>query len=152
MAIATYLHGDKERLIQIIINLKNNPVKNTESGSIAVATDYKAGTLTITVEDTGRGIPKELQSKIFGSFFQLNRNDINHPGLGLGLSIVQSLATMMKDTIELHSKEGEGTTFNIRIPMEEAEREAEIEPKTKVFKWVSMILHKCLTGKLKESE
>ncbi|MCH9630478.1 MAG: Adaptive-response sensory-kinase SasA [Chlamydiia bacterium] len=73
-------------------------------------------TLVISVADTGRGIPKDQQSKIFTQFFQTKKSDVGS-GLGLGLSICKKYLDMMGGTITFVSEEGKGTTFTCKIPM-----------------------------------
>ena len=72
----------------------------------------------ITVEDTGIGIAKEEQSKIFERFYRTDKTRNRETGgTGLGLAITNSAIHMHNGEIKLHSVEGEGTTFTIRVPL-----------------------------------
>ena len=121
---------DEVRLRQILINLVGNAVKFTENGFINVSA---SGTfpkkpdsqleLKIEVEDSGIGIPKDQQEKIFEAFDQATGQKIkDFGGTGLGLSLSQRLVTMMGGTITVISECGKGATFRIVLP------EVEIAP------------------------
>ncbi|HVN58255.1 MAG TPA: ATP-binding protein [Bacteroidales bacterium] len=124
-----FLYIDSDRMRQIILNLLGNAVKFTEKGEIRlkvraenpVTIEKEVGghseviDLTIEVSDTGKGIPDEFQSEIFGSFTQVkSRTSVS--GTGLGLAISKQLLAIMNGTIEVRSKLGEGSTFTINIP------------------------------------
>ena len=107
---------DNGRIQQVITNFTTNAVKYTHQGHIKVGYRYEDGTLYVYCEDTGAGIPKEHQKKIFERFVKLN--DFIQ-GTGLGLSICQAIATACNGEIGVESEgEGRGSTFWIRIPCE----------------------------------
>lgn len=116
--------GDPNRLRQIILNLCSNAVKFTEAGSVTIsvachATDEPATeSVVVTVSDSGIGIAPEKQDKIFEKFVQADTS-INRKfgGSGLGLSIVKSLVTLMRGTIEVQSKAGLGSRFIVDVPL-----------------------------------
>lgn len=113
------LIGDKDRLVQIIINLTGNAVKFTEKGSVDVNVK-RAGqdAWNIIVQDTGRGIPRHMQDSIFKPFEQVDDTYTrNTGGTGLGLSIVRLLTDLMEGQISLDSAVGVGSTFTIQLPM-----------------------------------
>lgn len=110
------LFGDKERIIQVGDNLLSNAVKFTESGSVALKMNYRDGNLHIVVEDTGSGMSREEQARIFNAFEQLP-NAASQEGFGLGLSIVQRIVDMLKGTIDVESMRGKGTRFLVSLPM-----------------------------------
>ena len=88
------LNGDKRRLMQVLLNLVKNALKFTTQGSISVAFAYdcKKCLLVGHVRDTGVGIEKEDQSKLFTRFGKLLRSaEMNHEGIGLGLTIVKQI-------------------------------------------------------------
>jgi signal transduction histidine kinase len=114
---------DPLRVGQILVNLLENAVKYTDTGSILLAVDFHAGKgrkLIFTVRDTGVGIPKNKLHSIFKPFVQGQSYDTrNYGGVGLGLSIVQELVDLMKGKIVLNSTVGVGSTFAVTIPLEE---------------------------------
>jgi len=117
------LNGDAARLQQILVNLVNNAVKFTEQGSVSVRLfypdPYRWG---IEVADTGPGIPEAEIAHIFDSFRQVEGAATRlHGGIGLGLSIVKQLVTLMSGDIKVKSMLGEGTTFTITLPLVTAE-------------------------------
>lgn len=106
---------DQKKVQQIVRNLVSNALKyRRERTVVSICGDLD---LLISVEDDGRGIPKEGQEIIFERFVRLKdkkRSDL--PGLGLGLTGVKTLVEAMKGEIILESREGIGTRFTIRIP------------------------------------
>ena len=108
---------DVARIQQVITNFVTNAVKYTHEGHIKVGYRYEeSGDLYIYCEDTGAGIPKEHQAKIFERFVKLN--DFIQ-GTGLGLSICKAIADACQGEIGVDSEgEGHGSTFWIRIPCE----------------------------------
>ena len=79
--------GDKDRIISIGSNLLSNAIKFTKSGTITLSTDYKDGMFMLSVSDTGTGMTKEQQQRIFTPFERLG-NAVTEDGFGLGLAIV----------------------------------------------------------------
>ena len=119
-----HLLGDELRIRQIMINLLNNAVKYTDSGSVELDVSMSDKTenslsLCIKVTDTGIGIKEEDMSLIFGDFQRIDEEH-NHKveGTGLGLSIVKRMIGLMNGHIEVSSKYGEGSVFTAYIPQE----------------------------------
>ncbi|MFA6500068.1 MAG: response regulator, partial [Desulfurivibrionaceae bacterium] len=120
------LVGDPTRLRQIITNLVGNALKFTTAGSVSIkvtrALDVAAavpGTLPIRVEveDTGIGIPKEAQARLFQSFTQLDGSYTRqYGGTGLGLTICKQLVEMMHGTLGVESEPGRGSNFQFMLP------------------------------------
>ncbi|MCD6551461.1 HAMP domain-containing sensor histidine kinase [Thermotoga sp.] len=104
-----FVEVEKDVLRVVLENLIDNAIKFTEKGEVIVGA-HDDGRLTIYVKDTGPGIPKREQKKIFERFYRLSRNT---EGSGLGLSIVKELATRLKAKIILESEEGKGSTFKL---------------------------------------
>ncbi len=111
------VEGDPGRLRQVITNLVNNAIKFTEKGEVVVAVrpaesdDQRVG-LVFEVEDTGIGIPTGRIGDLFLPFTQADASTTRRfGGTGLGLSIVKSLVERMGGTLEVESREGEGSVF-----------------------------------------
>lgn len=111
---------DKERIIQIGNNLLSNAIKFTEEGGVSLTTDYTNGLLTLIVEDTGTGMTKDEQKRVFDAFERLS-NAAAKDGFGLGLAIVHNIVTMLSGKIHLNSEKGKGSRFTVEIPMQKAD-------------------------------
>ena len=103
---------DDLRLRQIIVNLVGNAIKFTNHGNVLLSASWTDGILKVSVQDTGCGIAKACQEKIFKAFEKLK----NEPGSGLGLSIVKHLVENMDGRIALESSEGRGSRFDVVLP------------------------------------
>ncbi|MCP5142656.1 MAG: response regulator [Gammaproteobacteria bacterium] len=109
--------GDPLRLRQVLLNLVSNAIKFTEHGSVTVnvvpeSWEPDGVRVRLTVCDTGIGIPRSAQGKLFESFSQVDGNSTRrHQGTGLGLAISRSLARLMGGDAGLHSTEGKGSSF-----------------------------------------
>lgn len=131
-AIPEFLIGDKLRLSQIIMNLVSNALKFTKNGEVIIAADLKRVEgkihfIEFKVKDTGIGIAKEHQDKVFDKFVQIERKEEDYQGTGLGLSIVSSLVKLFDSEIYLESEENVGTTFSFTIGFEfDEDKSAEI--------------------------
>jgi len=114
------LYADEDKLSQIMINLLDNAIRFTpRGGSIRVEASQKDKEVTISVSDTGIGIPKEAIPRIFERFYRVDRARSREAGgTGLGLSIVKNLVKAHKGRIEVESEEGQGTKFAIILPNE----------------------------------
>jgi signal transduction histidine kinase len=120
MDVPEELYGDAERIRQIINNLVDNAIKFTREGQIHVAVySEESDALVIEVSDSGIGISAEDRDKIFDSFWQVDGSmtrDVNR-GVGLGLSIVRKLVTLMDGTISVEANTpAPGTTFKVALP------------------------------------
>jgi len=120
-----YVIGDKLRMNQVLLNLLSNSVKFTGTDgkiSLTIAqkkTSEEMLSVTFIVQDTGIGMTREYLDKIFTPFEQQDATITRkYGGSGLGLSITSRLVEMMDGTIQVESKEGEGSRFTIEIPME----------------------------------
>ena len=102
---------------QILRNYLSNAFKFTETGLIRVSYEDKVDSITISVSDTGCGIPTDSQSEIFDEFHQLGNPERDHSkGLGLGLSIVKRAAELLNLEINVHSAPNVGSTFSVTVP------------------------------------
>ena len=107
--------GYKSNIERLVINLVSNAIKYTLSdGTVSVKVSPKNGGVKIQVSDTGIGIPKEEQDKIFTDFYRTKQaRKLEVYGTGLGLSIVEQIVKQHNGTISLFSKENKGTTFEV---------------------------------------
>tara|TARA_R110002012_G_scaffold57941_12_gene150069 strand:- start:16085 stop:18430 length:2346 start_codon:yes stop_codon:yes gene_type:complete len=114
------LNADRRAMKQILLNLLSNAVKFTEPGGrITVRARKTSCAVTISIEDTGIGIPKALLSRIGQPFEQVqNQFSKSTGGSGLGLAISRSLAELHGGAMKVRSKEGVGTIVSIRMPLE----------------------------------
>ncbi|UTW56055.1 ATP-binding protein [Kordiimonas sp. SCSIO 12610] len=112
-------YGDMIRIKQVLINILGNAVKFTDEGRIDMqAAVLENGDLTISIKDTGVGIPAEEQSLIFERFYQVDGSSVRqHGGTGLGLAISSSIVSLLGGRIELESKVGVGSEFKVILPL-----------------------------------
>ncbi len=112
------INVDSVRIKQILSNLLSNAFKFTPLyGEVKVSIIYRDNQLIIAVRDTGIGISKENQSKVFSAFSQADGSTTrNYGGTGLGLSISANLAALMNGTLTLESEEKKGSTFTLSVP------------------------------------
>lgn len=122
--VPNLLKGDPTRLRQILINFLSNAFKFTEQGSVQVITTSETlpngkEKVRIEVRDTGVGISKEAQKRLFFSFEQADNSITRkYGGTGLGLAISKKLAHMMGGEMGVHSEFGEGSTFWFTVILE----------------------------------
>ncbi|MFZ4619388.1 MAG: response regulator [Bacteroidota bacterium] len=120
--VPSRIMGDPLRIRQILTNLIGNAVKFTHSGAIVVSVESvqcESGSegIKFTVRDSGIGISKEDQKKLFRPFIQADNSTTRHfGGTGLGLVISQSLAQMMGGIFSVESEPGKGSTFSFSFP------------------------------------
>ncbi|MGD8841060.1 MAG: ATP-binding protein, partial [Gammaproteobacteria bacterium] len=136
--------GDKLRLKQILLNLIGNAIKFTDRGRVVIRVilaerhEDKAD-IEIAVEDTGIGISPEDQQYLFQAFSQVESSSTRRfVGTGLGLVISKNLASLMGGDIDMQSRPGEGSRFELRMPFklppgDEADSDASVPAKALVF-------------------
>ncbi len=131
--IPQLLKVDVTRVKQIVSNLLSNAIKFTPHfGEVKVTVLFKNGELIIGVRDSGIGISKANQQKVFSAFTQADGSTTrNYGGTGLGLSISSNLAELMGGTLTLESEINKGSTFTLTLPCEviEAKPSLYFEPK-----------------------
>ncbi|MBQ1688219.1 MAG: response regulator [Lachnospiraceae bacterium] len=131
--IPQYLYGDDLRLRQMIINLGNNAIKFTEKGSVTIffsceEEDAQHVMLKVAVKDTGIGIRKSDQKKLFQSFQQVDtQNNRKIEGSGLGLAITKAFVEMMQGSIQLDSEYGKGSTFSFSVVQKKVDADKQLE-------------------------
>lgn len=112
------LYTDQHKLKQILLNLLSNAAKFTSDGNISVHVSCCNDSLVLSVIDTGIGIPHESLESIFEAFQQADTSTTReYGGTGLGLTISHRLANLLGGNLVASSKQGEGSTFTLTIPM-----------------------------------
>ena len=114
------VRGVPQLLREILSNLCTNAVKyNVEGGSVTVTVRDTGKVAVLTVADTGIGIPKEAQSRVFERFYRVDKSHSRETGgTGLGLSIVKHAVEYMGGSVTLASAPGKGSTFTVILPKE----------------------------------
>jgi signal transduction histidine kinase len=119
--ISALVYADSDKLRKILFNLISNAIKFTEQGGVTVSAgpDLSARRMVVQVQDTGVGIPVEVQSRLFQPFFQVDGSTTRrYGGTGLGLTISRRLAEMMGGTLTLYGAgAGQGTTLTLTLPL-----------------------------------
>ncbi|HVF13468.1 MAG TPA: ATP-binding protein [Acidimicrobiales bacterium] len=112
--------GDERQLVSAMVNLLDNAIKYSEPGSVVeldAEVDVDDGWTVVSVGDQGIGIPAKDLERIFERFYRVDRARSRETGgTGLGLSIVRHVASNHGGTVEVVSREGEGSTFTLRLP------------------------------------
>lgn len=113
------VRGDRDRLVQVVVNLISNAVKFTDDGSIECrAATIQSGAVCVSVSDTGAGISPGDQLMVFEKFRQVGDTLTDKPtGTGLGLSICKEIVEHLGGTISVESVLGEGSTFRFTLPV-----------------------------------
>jgi signal transduction histidine kinase len=112
--------GDRDRLKQVVLNLAANALAYTPpGGEVTMSLGCLGGWARLTISDTGPGIPQDELPHIFERFYRVDRARRRSAGggAGLGLSIAYWIVRMHDGRIEVASKEGEGTTFSVWLPL-----------------------------------
>ncbi|UCF30050.1 MAG: response regulator [bacterium] len=115
---------DPQKVVQVLQNLIDNAIKFTPiGGRIVLSAKSKSDFIELKVVDNGIGIPQQGIDRIFDRFYQIDSSSTRqYGGSGLGLSIVKEIVQAHRGRIFVESREGEGTTFFILIPVGEPER------------------------------
>lgn len=111
------IQADPVRLRQILFNLLNNACKFTSQGEIVLGAEVAPPHLHLWVQDTGAGIPIDLQESIFEPFATSLQARRRSEGVGLGLSITRRLVMLHGGTVTLESRPGQGSTFHLYLPL-----------------------------------
>lgn len=122
---------DPLRMRQVILNLVDNAIKYTQVGTVGVTLTDDREAVTISVHDTGIGIPPEDQPKLFGKFYRArNARSRIVNGSGLGLFVAKEIVLRHGGTLQFESAEGSGTTFTVRLPHDAAPLPAAVPTET----------------------
>ena len=113
---ALTLCTDRTLFLQLLQNLLGNALKYTDKGRVNVNCLPEADTLTISIEDTGIGIPADKLERIFDEYYQVDTHGAKRMGVGLGLAIVKEVARLLGFTVQINSTLGQGTQARVRIP------------------------------------
>lgn len=124
------LEVDPLRVRQILINLLHNSSKFTEEGQIVLGAEVTPPYLHIWVQDTGMGIPIEVQERIFEPFITHKHRKHHQASIGLGLTISHRLVALHGGSMSLESQPGQGSTFHIYLPLPDASGQPVILPQT----------------------
>lgn len=118
--------GDEEAISKITLNLLSNAIKFTEQGKIGLRVSNGGSNWSISVSDTGIGIPPHAREYIFDEFRQVDQSSRRkYGGTGLGLAIVQKLVRFMGGSVTVDSELGRGSTFTISLPLKSIAAESE---------------------------
>ena len=109
--------ADRRRLKQVLLNLLSNAIKyNRDGGSVTIECVDLEDRARLVVSDTGYGIPDQARERVFEPFNRLHPEDLKAEGSGLGLAISRQLAELMGGTLQLESREDQGTQFWVEFP------------------------------------
>ncbi len=108
---------DIDAFTQIMTNLLSNAFKFTSEGSISIKTEVKGKCVLVEIKDTGIGISREDQKYIFDRMYRGDKSREQYEGSGIGLTIVKKLIVQLNGDIKVRSKEGQGTTMLIQLPI-----------------------------------
>ncbi len=113
-----WVWGNSEQLYRLVTNLITNAIKYTPAnGMVLVALRQRNRTAIIQVQDTGIGIPENVQTRIFDRFYRVQNNRSRHEGgSGLGLAIVKSITRLHKGRLLVYSEVGSGSIFTVELP------------------------------------
>ena len=119
--------ADERRIRQVLYNLLSNAISfSVQGGAITLKAERRHDAVILTVRDRGRGIPQEIQDRVF-SRFETHALGSQHRGVGLGLSIVRSFVELHGGTVSLQSEEGVGTTVTCIFPLEDTSKRVAAE-------------------------
>ncbi|GBD11359.1 Alkaline phosphatase synthesis sensor protein PhoR [bacterium HR23] len=115
------VRGDREKVIQVLVNLVSNAVKYSPNGGTVTVRgrwDAQRGAVVVSVIDQGIGIAPEDARHLFTTFYRVHRKETERiPGAGLGLYIVKSLVNLMGGEVWVESQVGKGSTFSFTLPV-----------------------------------
>jgi PAS domain S-box-containing protein len=126
--LAVKLLSDEELISKALFHLLSNAYKFTNQGSVVLGCKTHDSTLELFVSDTGIGIARENQERIFEHFTQEDQSSVRRfEGSGLGLSIVNGIAKVLGGEVRLESEKGKGSRFSLVLPLEKQKKADDIE-------------------------
>ncbi|MFZ5916730.1 MAG: response regulator [Chloroflexota bacterium] len=126
------VHGDRDRLVQVLTNLVGNAYHYTPEGQVSIGISEMTGALRVDVADTGIGITADDQSRIWDRFFRASHPVVEKAaGTGLGLSIVKMFVEMHGGRIWVNSEPGRGSTFTFILPTIDSQGPTLLPPEPK---------------------
>jgi signal transduction histidine kinase len=121
---------DENKTRQVIMNFIDNAIYYTKQGSVTVSLDKVGGAIEMRVKDTGIGVPKEAQSKLFHKFFRAdNAQGVRPDGTGLGLYLAKRVVEDQGGSIIFETAEGKGSTFGFTFPLSAIKITEAVKPK-----------------------
>lgn len=113
------VRGDRERVVQVLRNLVDNAIKYTPTGGQVLVHGESCGdSVSLTVEDTGAGIPRGKLESVFDEFVRLRPTSARETrGSGLGLPICRRIVNALGGAISVESREGQGSVFMVHLPV-----------------------------------
>lgn len=110
--------GDRFRLEQVLVNLVDNAVKYTDKGGVTIRVEARGNYVVIAVADTGPGIPRDIQPRLFERFFVVDKARSRQTGgTGLGLAIVKHIMSLHGGWARVNSTPGSGSIFSVAVPV-----------------------------------
>jgi signal transduction histidine kinase len=113
------IHGDRAHLRRLLLNLVDNAIKYTPAGgSVTLSLQSDSDWAFLQISDTGIGLSEDEQQRIFSRFYRTtDTRSRDQRGVGLGLSIVRSIAEAHGGRIDVKSNPGKGSTFTLQLPI-----------------------------------
>jgi len=122
-----WIHADRHRLVQILVNLLGNAIKFTHQGGVTLHVQQQGERLEFRVSDTGIGLTAQQQARVFERYSQADLTTQSHyGGNGLGLTISEQLARMMGGALSVQSQPGRGSCFMLSLPLVPAQAPAQL--------------------------
>ena len=118
MPTSVYVRTDPNLLRRLVQNLVSNAIKYTREGKVLIGVRRRGAKVVIHVLDTGIGIPPSKFRTVFKEFARLDEGVRTAAGLGLGLSIVDRIARVLKHSVDISSEPSKGTQFRVELPLE----------------------------------
>lgn len=121
-----FVYADAERIYRVLINLISNAIKYTDNGKVEVGFDVSGDNVTVSIRDSGLGIPPEHLGRIFERFFRVDKSRSKEKGgTGLGLAIVKHIMEAHDSKVSVTSTVDKGSVFSFKLPLGQSAKEEE---------------------------